>query len=155
MSAQIAWSHLTAHGAVRARSKELSQSHRQMMSDLIDVRIERGMTQEHVAEILGVSRQRVSKMEQYDSNPRLETVQRYANAVGALIETRVRKDTRDETVRVESEEVFHQFLRVDYPHDKSLQGSHADSVSEVRKRVWSDSTHVASQSTHADFALVA
>ena len=63
-----------------------------MISDLVGIRIERGMTQEDVALMLGVTRQRVSRMEQYDSNPRLETIRRYANAVGARIESRVTID---------------------------------------------------------------
>lgn len=125
------------------------------MSDLVDVRIERGMTQKHVAEILGVSRQRVSKMEQYDSNPRLETVQRYANAVGALIETRVQKDTRDEKSRFELDTVVYQSLKVNYRTDRGADSSLVDSAGEIRKRIWSESAHWASQWTHADFALVA
>ena len=35
-------------------------------------------------------------MEQYDSNPRLETIRRYANAVGARIESRVTIDESHE-----------------------------------------------------------
>ncbi|MFJ2471326.1 helix-turn-helix transcriptional regulator [Glutamicibacter sp. NPDC087583] len=155
MSTKFEWSHLTTPGVVRARSKELSQSHRQMMSDLIDVRIERGMTQEHVAEILGVSRQRVSKMEQYDSNPRLDTIQKYANAIGALIETHVQKDTRDETARFESESVVYRSIRVNFPQDKIGHSTVASPAGEIRKHTWSDSTHLANQWTHADFALVA
>lgn len=47
------------------------------------------MTQDDLALILEVTRQRVSRMEQYDSNPRLETIRRYANAVGARIDSTV------------------------------------------------------------------
>ncbi|WP_159612695.1 helix-turn-helix transcriptional regulator [Glutamicibacter sp. JC586] len=92
MSSNTEWPHLSAPEAVRARSKSLSQSHRRMISDLVDVRIGRGMTQGDVAAVLGVTRQRVSKMEQYDSNPRLESIRKYANAVGARIESRVSTD---------------------------------------------------------------
>lgn len=84
---------------LRTRAKNLSQSHRQMISDLVDVRIARGMTQDDVAAVLGVTRQRVSRMEQYDSNPRLETIRRYANAVGARIESQVSMDDCHENQR--------------------------------------------------------
>jgi len=96
MANKTSWPHLSNSEAIRQRAKSLSQSHRQMISDLVDIRVERGMTQDEVAIILGVTRQRVSRMEQYDSNPRLETIRRYANAVGARIESRVTIDESHE-----------------------------------------------------------
>ncbi|WP_440103578.1 helix-turn-helix transcriptional regulator [Glutamicibacter mishrai] len=92
MATKTSWPHLSTSETIRQRAKSLSQSQRQMISDLVGIRIERGMTQEDVALMLGVTRQRVSRMEQYDSNPRLETIRRYANAVGARIESRVTID---------------------------------------------------------------
>ena len=60
-----------------------------MMSSLVDIRVERGMTQRDVAEIMGVAQQRVSALEAYDANPSLESIRRYANAVGAVFHTAV------------------------------------------------------------------
>jgi len=92
MANKVSWAHLSTSETIRKRAKSLSQSHRQMISDLVDIRVERGMTQDDVALILGVTRQRVSRIEQYDSNPRLDTIRRYANAVGARIDSRVTID---------------------------------------------------------------
>ena len=77
---------------VRARAKVLAREHRTMRSELVHLRREGGLTQGDVAERMGVSQQAVSKFERYDSDPKLSTVRRYANAVGALIEHRVESD---------------------------------------------------------------
>lgn len=63
-----------------------------MRTELVALRREAGLTQGDVAERMGVSQQAVSKFERYDSDPKLSTVRRYANAVGALVEHRVERD---------------------------------------------------------------
>jgi len=70
-----------------------------MLSKLVDVRIERGMTQSDVADIIGTSQQSISKLESYDANPRLDTLRTYANAIGALIKIEIMKDTGAEAVK--------------------------------------------------------
>ncbi|MET3948759.1 transcriptional regulator with XRE-family HTH domain [Arthrobacter sp. UYCu512] len=77
---------------VRARAKVLAREHRTMRSELVLLRREAGLKQGDVAERMGVTQQAVSKFERYDSDPKLSTVRRYANAVGALIEHRVERD---------------------------------------------------------------
>ncbi|MDN5558781.1 MAG: helix-turn-helix domain-containing protein [Ruaniaceae bacterium] len=42
-----------------------------------------------MAKLLGVSQQAINKFERYDSDPKLSTIRRYANAVGVLVEHRV------------------------------------------------------------------
>ncbi|MDT0169458.1 helix-turn-helix transcriptional regulator [Pseudarthrobacter sp. BRE9] len=77
---------------VRARAKVLAREHRTMRSELVALRREAGLTQGDVANRMGVTQQAVSKFERYDSDPKLSTVRRYANAVGALVEHRVERD---------------------------------------------------------------
>lgn len=77
---------------IRARAKVLAREHRTMRTDLVALRREAGLTQGDVAERMGVTQQAVSKFERYDSDPKLSTVRRYANAVGALVEHRVERD---------------------------------------------------------------
>lgn len=86
------WDHLFPPGKIRKRSKYLSGAHRTMLDELGQLRVTRGMTQADVAEIMGISQQSISKIESYDSNPTLDTLQRYANAIGAMIEITVRQD---------------------------------------------------------------
>lgn len=77
---------------VRARAKVLAREHRTMRAELVTLRRDAGLTQGDVAERMGVTQQAVSKFERYDSDPKLSTVRRYANAVGALVEHRVERD---------------------------------------------------------------
>ena len=70
---------------VRARAKVLAREDRAMKTELIKLRREAGLTQKQVAEIIGVSQQAINKLERYDSDPKLSTLRRYANAVGALV----------------------------------------------------------------------
>lgn len=53
---------------------------------LVTIRRERGLTQTHLAEMLGVSVAEVAEVERYDSDPHISMIDRYALAVGAMIE---------------------------------------------------------------------
>ncbi len=77
---------------IRARAKVLAREDYAMRSDLVALRRQAGLTQKQVAERMGITQQAVHKLERYDSDPKLSTVRRYANAVGALIEHRVVPD---------------------------------------------------------------
>lgn len=76
----------------RVRSKVLAREHRRMRADLVAVRRMNGLTQKDVADLMGVTQQAVNKLERYDADPRLSTLRRYANAVGALVEHKVSAD---------------------------------------------------------------
>jgi transcriptional regulator with XRE-family HTH domain len=76
----------------KARARLLARYDRQLKSELIAQRRRAGMTQKQVAELLGVSQQAVTKLERYDSDPKLSSLRRYANAVGAIVEHRVVTD---------------------------------------------------------------
>lgn len=77
---------------VRARAKVLARQDRHMRSDLVRIRRQNDMTQKDVAAALGITPQAVQKMERYDADPKLSTLRRYANAVGAVVEHRVSAD---------------------------------------------------------------
>lgn len=76
----------------KARAKLLARQDRQLKADLITLRQNAGLTQGDVADLLGISQQAVQKLERYDSDPKLSTLRRYANAVGALVEHTVTAD---------------------------------------------------------------
>lgn len=63
-----------------------------MRSELIRIRRMFGLSQADVAKAMGVTQQAVYKIERYDSDPKLSTLRRYANAVGAIVEHRVTPD---------------------------------------------------------------
>ncbi|MEV7608620.1 helix-turn-helix transcriptional regulator [Microbacterium sp. NPDC089320] len=67
-------------------AESLVESHDKLMSDLISLRKKHHLTQEMVAERMGVSQPTVASFERYDANPTLSSVRRYALAVGATID---------------------------------------------------------------------
>ncbi|WP_058632169.1 helix-turn-helix transcriptional regulator [Microbacterium oxydans] len=76
----------------RARAKLLAQENSEMRANLVRIRREAGLTQADVAELLGVTQQAVNKIERYDADLKLSTLERYSNAVGALVFHRVEAD---------------------------------------------------------------
>lgn len=78
--------------SIMARAKVLAREHRMMRAGLVECRREAGLSQRDVAERMGVSQQAVSKFEHYDSDPKLSTVRRYANAVGVMISHHIERD---------------------------------------------------------------
>jgi DNA-binding XRE family transcriptional regulator len=54
-------------------------------ASLVDLRIEKGMTQAEVAQILGISQPAVSQFEKVTSIPHVGTVLAYALAIGAKL----------------------------------------------------------------------
>lgn len=92
VTALESWEHLTPLSQIRDRAKVLTESRIAMLSDLVKLRRARGMTQQDIVQILEISQQAVSKIEGYDSNPTLETLESYANVVGAVLEIVVRAE---------------------------------------------------------------
>lgn len=86
----------------RARAKLLARRDREMRSDLVVIRREAGLTQQDVADRMGCTQQAVYKLERYDADPKLSTLRRYANAVGALVEHHVEADRGQSLVLAEA-----------------------------------------------------
>lgn len=78
--------------AINARAEALVVEHRELLQGLIALREANRLSQEQVAERMGVSQSAVSQFERYDSNPKLSTIRRYALAVGARIHHRVENE---------------------------------------------------------------
>lgn len=83
---------------VRARSKANTLEVLTFKQGLVDQRKKHKdrLTQAEIAERMGVSQSTVAELERYDSNPTLRTLQRYANAVEALITFNISDDCGDE-----------------------------------------------------------
>lgn len=78
--------------AIRARAQVLAGNDRAMRRELVQVRREAGLTQQDVADLMGCTQQAVQKLERHDADPKLSTLRRYVNAVGALVTHEVRRD---------------------------------------------------------------
>lgn len=77
---------------IRARAKVLANNDRTMRRELVQLRREAGLTQQDVADMMGCTQQAVQKLERYDADPKLSTLRRYVNAIGALVTHEVRRD---------------------------------------------------------------
>lgn len=74
------------------RAEQLAANDRALLRNLVQVRKDRGLTQQQVADILGVTQASISRFEAYDSNPTLASIRRYAHAVEALVNHDVEPD---------------------------------------------------------------
>lgn len=70
---------------IEARALELVQRDSDFLDALINLRTSNGISQESVAERMGVTQPAVAAFEREDSNPTLSSIRRYALAVGAKI----------------------------------------------------------------------
>lgn len=70
-------------------ANEAVQHVNSLVRSLVNVRKLKKYTQAEVAKELGISREAVAQFERHDSNPTLNTIKRYAIAVGARIDIRV------------------------------------------------------------------
>ena len=62
---------------------------RQLLAELVKMRSQKNLRQIDVAQAMGVGQPSVSEFERADTSPRIDTLQRYAKAVGARIEFKV------------------------------------------------------------------
>lgn len=66
-------------------AKQLAEENYELLTQLVNKRIESGLTQQDVAELLAVSQQSISKFESLEMDPRLSTISKYAMAINVLI----------------------------------------------------------------------
>lgn len=64
---------------------DLAREGQTLLVRLIEARKSAGLTQEQVAEILGLSQATISAFERLGNDPRLSTIRRYARAVGVMV----------------------------------------------------------------------
>lgn len=73
-------------------SVNLARSENQLIRELIAVRQRRGLKPAEVARTMGVDRSVVTRFESGGTNPTMATINRYAEAVGAMIRYTVEPD---------------------------------------------------------------
>jgi len=76
-------------------SKQLALSNEREWADLIeqlvDIRISKGLTQQDVADLLGVTQPAVAQLELITSNPTINRIKLYALALGVELELGVKR----------------------------------------------------------------
>ena len=75
------------------RATQLVENDRALLRRLTQLRGDQGLTQQDVADRMGVTQPTVARFEAYDSNPTLASIRRYAHAVGALVTHVVETDS--------------------------------------------------------------
>lgn len=77
---------------IEARAASLVADHQKLLRDLVKHRGDHRLSQEVIADRMGVSQPTVAAFERYDANPTLATIRRYALAVGVRIVSEVSDD---------------------------------------------------------------
>lgn len=121
-----AHSHLSEE-AVLARAQVMYEGELDFKGELVRIRRAAGLTQRDVADIIGISQQAIHKLERYDSDPKLSTLSRYANAIGALIEYKASRDVGQSVWKVAQ-------VRSPHGHDSSASGIKVTSEKRVTRR---------------------
>ncbi|MEV7762245.1 helix-turn-helix domain-containing protein [Curtobacterium flaccumfaciens] len=76
---------VSSHSAPQRRATELARSDYKLLSDLVRQRKAAGLTQQDVANRMGITQPSVANLERHDADPKLSTIRRYAHAIEALI----------------------------------------------------------------------
>jgi len=77
-------------GPQQRLTDELLAQDRKLMAELISYRRSRQITQQQIADQLQVAQATIASFERRGNDPKLSTLRRYAAAIGALVEHRVR-----------------------------------------------------------------
>lgn len=72
-----------------------------LVDQLVRLRKDKGLSQQDVADAMGVTQPAVARIESGERDPRLSTLRRYAHAVGALIEHTVSPYDHERNLRDE------------------------------------------------------
>lgn len=78
--------------ASQRRARALVKADQDLLDSLIAERKSRGLTQQDVADRLGITQAAVAAFERYDNDPKLSTLRRYAHAVEAFVVHAVEAD---------------------------------------------------------------
>lgn len=76
----------------RRLAAALAEADEMLRAALVQARLDAGLSQQQLADIMGVSQPTVAGFERYDNDPRLSTLRRYAHALGVAVEHRVTRD---------------------------------------------------------------
>ena len=78
--------------SLERRADLLVDAKDRLLEDLVSLRKEHKLSQQTVAERMGVSQPTVAAFERYDANPTVSSIIRYAMAVNALLDIKVVDD---------------------------------------------------------------
>ncbi|CAD6005281.1 helix-turn-helix domain-containing protein [Agreia sp. COWG] len=78
--------------ASQKRAAELAKADYRLLAGLVRTRKLRKMSQQDVADKLGLSQPTIASFERYDGDPKLSTIRRYAHAIGAIVTHQVAPD---------------------------------------------------------------
>ena len=81
--------------SLERRADLLVDARDRLLEDLVRLRKEHKLSQQTVAERMGVSQPTVAAFERYDANPTVSSIIRYAMAVNALLDIKVVDDCGD------------------------------------------------------------
>lgn len=126
------------YSKVRSRAKILLRQDQNMKAELIELRQKAGLTQLQIAEIIGVSQQAIQKLERYDSDPKMSTLRRYANAVGAIVSHKVDKDI-GQSIWMAAEPGWAGLIKFTFPENVQTEEC---SVSNVSTTDWSKASQI-------------
>ncbi|MCI7513470.1 MAG: helix-turn-helix transcriptional regulator [Schaalia hyovaginalis] len=85
----------TSDAPLDRRADLLVDAKDRLLEDLVGLRKQHDLSQQTVAERMGVSQPTVAAFERYDANPTLSSIIRYAMAVEALLDIKVVDDCGD------------------------------------------------------------
>lgn len=71
---------------------ELAREDQKLLAELVAIRKRRGLSQDHVADALGLSQATISAFERIGNDPHLSTVRRYCRAVGVMVRHHITED---------------------------------------------------------------
>ena len=77
------------HDPVFPGFKEMAARREQMVDDLVTRRLELGLSQTEVAARMGTSQSAVARLESGEADVRLSTLERYAAALGSVLDVRL------------------------------------------------------------------
>jgi len=77
------------HDPVFPGFKEMAAKRERMVEDLVTRRLELGLSQTEVAARMGTSQSSVARLESGEADFRLSTLERYAAAVGRVLDVRL------------------------------------------------------------------
>lgn len=80
------------------RARILAENDLDLLFELVKLRKVHGLSQQDLAERLGVTQATIASFERHDNDPKLSTIRRYAHAVGALVHHVVEPDLEVERV---------------------------------------------------------
>ena len=92
MKANLDFLELESETTSERRARILARNDSDLMSNLVALRKSKGITQQVLADRLGLTQATIASFESYESDPKLSTIRRYAHALEALVNHVVEAD---------------------------------------------------------------